>query len=869
MKKKYDETQGGTEVQPVIFRLDSERREIVQVKQGVCVEEVQQGVEMKIDAKMSYGKAVDEYKEIYKQMVLWETIVKKKEEQMAKGGEALSESPNSIAFLENARNVFAEFKRKERDHILSGSIDERNVWEDSDEEEGDEDSVKIVESENEEMDEISGEENSEDEELESDEHDPFSEDSDGVISKQETRKNKRKKNDDNIDNKSISDDETVVMGENNERDGDINISIDHVNNEPNDNSKGWTEVTRKNTRGKLNKENNIGEKVNLTKVGLTQAKLPFGKSTEIKNPYYKRVTDAPRENPPVRGLDQENREQIKKGSLPSYLEAINTGKRKENQFQVRCNFSWTPRVGSVVDFKRAAIELLSFAARIDPSVVLLPWKEGSEFGPINGEDLMNPRSYLSEIIHYIDKPPYAPIQPGVPIYRMGILFSISIDKYIFLKKWNLKRQELRKENLVSYAINMAPMQRSHKAFLIGIAAGSTENQDCELLNKRLEHVTGIQGIEASFQNINQTGVTQDFWKVANAKAMEANSNKNSRAHLQCKYKWAPNGLGIFVSSEELVDVARQKMINMFGKFKDVEDPIWPDGSRMRFLPLKSGTIKSDRTRELVKKRFAYHIWLKANEFVITTNMINIHDTRESFGGKTFSELVLEQMDKNVRVFSHFKRVWHQDPGVTRWGLSVHKEDREAALIILSNIKESLEEQYGSEIRDFFGDKQLNLQRSVVRNTNDDTWFSNEEEDAFDKMISLKDGFIQFLNGGHTDNYDDNDKESVASWGTGDTNYTGVISPTGKETIPTDSSTITSDPGFIIDKEEIELRRKKLCEELGKRKVPTKVIEDIISGRDPYGMIINGVAFHSWNLENSTIMAVAMWEYHTKSLKKNE
>lgn len=627
------------------------------------------------------------------------------------------------------------------------------------------------------------------------------------------------------------------------------------NSEQEDNV-GWTEVTRKNAKEKNNKVQNIGETVKPIKTGLTQAKLKFGNGRAIVNPYYKKVSEE--KNNKAESESKGNTiGQTLKGSLPSYLEVTNTKKRKENQFRARCNFSWTPRVGSVADFKRAAIELLSFAESIDPTIVILPWKDDTEYGPINADDLRNP---LSEIIRYIDRPPYAPIQPGVPIYRMGVLFSISIDKYTFIKKWNLKRQQLRKENLVSYAINLVPMQGSHKAYLIGIAAGSTENQDCDLLNAKLECATGIKGIEVSFQNINQTGITQDFWKIANKKASLVNDNKNSRAHLQCKYKWAPNALGIFVPTEELVDVARQRMIQMYGKFKDVEDPIWPDGSKMRFLPLKNGTIRSDRTRELVRKRFAYHIWLKAHEVVFATNMINIHETRESFGGKTFSELVLEQEDQNKRIFSHFKRVWHQDPEVTRWGLSVQKEDRESALSILSNITTLLEDKYGADISDFFMDKQLNLQRPVEPSSNDDKWFSTEE-DAFDKMISLKDGFIQFLNGGENNN--ENDKDSVASWGTGETNYTEVVAPVEKETILTDSSTITSDPGMVIDYKEIENRKGKLFQELYRKQVPMDIINDIKVGKDPFGMIISGLSLPSWKLESAIVMVLAIKEYYFK------
>jgi hypothetical protein len=47
---------------------------------------------------------------------------------------------------------------------------------------------------------------------------------------------------------------------------------------------------------------------------------------------------------------------------------------------------------------------------------------------------------------------------------------------------------------------------------------------------------------------------------------------------------------------------------------------------MRFLPIKGSAIKNEKTKEVVRKRLAYHIWLKSHEISIDTNMVNIHDS---------------------------------------------------------------------------------------------------------------------------------------------------------------------------------------------------------------------------------------------------
>lgn len=102
--------------------------------------------------------------------------------------------------------------------------------------------------------------------------------------------------------------------------------------------------------------------------------------------------------------------------------------------------SITPRTNSVTEFKRVTKELLDFAKDIDPTVMIMPWRDDAVYGPITSADLMNPHSYNFEITNYVDKPAYSVIQAGVPLYRLGVWFSVNIQPRTFLKQWNLKRQ---------------------------------------------------------------------------------------------------------------------------------------------------------------------------------------------------------------------------------------------------------------------------------------------------------------------------------------------------------------------------------------------------------------------------------------------
>lgn len=79
------------------------------------------------------------------------------------------------------------------------------------------------------------------------------------------------------------------------------------------------------------------------------------------------------------------------------------------------------------------------------------------------------------------------------------------------------------------------MQKLPTAYIIGIAVGSTEKQDYyKLLNSKLGKEIGINGVEISFQNINQVVVTQEIWKLANKNALTVSGDKFCHDHLNEK-----------------------------------------------------------------------------------------------------------------------------------------------------------------------------------------------------------------------------------------------------------------------------------------------------------------------------------------------
>lgn len=499
-------------------------------------------------------------------------------------------------------------------------------------------------------------------------------------------------NEEIIEVEDISDNETVVTSSSAKTNDDKMETT----------SGGWeTVVSTKNKRKEMTKKNEIisvlksNRKYILKDNGMTNGDYNGGKLIN-ENEKYERGNEKAKTEEKVSKAQYSSVGQ--QSRIPTFLEAVKGKKRSENNFQVRLNFSYKPRTTTKGDVKRVATELLQIAMMADDKALLMPWQdqEDGDYGPINLEDMMNPKSFINEITQYIHKPRYVNLVPGQTAYKMGVRFTISVPRIQFLRRWNSLKQHIKETRKSFYSVSFAPMQYSSESYLIGIAAGSSEEQDTELINQRLSEVTGIQGIEVSFQNVNQIGITNEFWKMANEKAEATMAYRNSREYLRCKYKWAPNAIAIYVPKAGMVTEARKTMIRMFGKETGKGDPRWPDGTRMRFLPLKNGVIHSERTRAIVKKRLAYHIWLKAHDRIKMTNFKNIHSGSEIFGGFTFSEKVLSlanESERDTLILRHFKRGWSNNPNKETWLMALNPDNVSQANEFLRNIYDKMKETY--------------------------------------------------------------------------------------------------------------------------------------------------------------------------------
>jgi len=576
-------------------------------------------------------------------------------------------------------------------------------------------------------------------------------------------------------------------------------------------------------------------------------------TTGINNPY----SAKPKE---IVTAKQRGEDKMVQSSLATFAAAAKGKLRQPNQNSIRAIMSFTPRTASTTELKRVAMELLTYANEFEPDAMLLPWEDTNDYGPIKVSDLENPQVMHDAIRYYFNRPAKSAWQANVPIYGVGIRFSVNSNMNTFMDKWNINKKEYKLSNKIAHTINLAPMQKSPKSFIIGIAVGSSENQDNELLNARLEYDTGIKGIETSFQNIHQYGVTPEFWKMANSKALEVNKDKISRGYLRTKYLWAPNALAVYVANKEDVGPARKKMLQKYGMAVNGVDPVWPDGSSMRFLPIKGTGINNDKTRDIVRKRLAYHIWLKAHELSIETELINIHESIDVFEGKTLADIVLAISNESdgLRLFTHFNRAWSSDPTKQKWTLSVRNHLIKEARNKVAHLKDILTDTYGPDIEHFFvsnHDEDQTWRNAYVSSSKeeDDNWFDNDENEIeilIEKGI-LDNNFLAFLNS----KVGESDKQSVVSWGTGDTAYTEMVTTHASSgTGNTSSLTNDSSPFTTAEKKHrIGLVKQKLLS----KGISSDEFEAIRNNETPYELAFSGITLSTWDVDKEVFLILAI------------
>ena len=123
-------------------------------------------------------------------------------------------------------------------------------------------------------------------------------------------------------------------------------------------------------------------------------------------------------------------------------------------------------------------------------------------------------------------------------------------------------------------------------------------------------------------------------------------------------------------------------------------------------------------------------------------------------------------------------------------------------------------------------------------------------------------FLQFLN----KKGDEDDKQSLASWGTGETTYTELVN--GQKANDTSTSSITNDSTLTL-LEERESRITSIKTLLTKMGIHEKEISKMCSSQAPYDLAFSGIHLPTWDAEKEVFLLLAIREQYKNNLKNDD
>ena len=329
---------------------------------------------------------------------------------------------------------------------------------------------------------------------------------------------------------------------------------------------------------------------------------------------------------------------------------------------------------------------------------LLPWtiQGANTVEPINRDDAA--KITFDKLRNYIHMPNgHTALITNKMCHGLGVNISTTDDVNTFINKWNQVKFKFNINKDKGWiSLKQSEVQRYHKAFPVGFFQGSSETGVYEILNKELPKIVGTN-IEVSFQNIYQRGVTGKFWEFAKNEALKQ-GNEGSKDFRSRKFSLAPSGLIAYVYREADINKAFKILVKHYGKqTAEKAWPILPDGSRMRFIPMVSGFVRSTKVRNQLSQRIKWHIIAKALEEVLDLPLNDMFTDHDYFGGKSLSYImqgILSKETKGVSIFRHVTRKWNSNPEVKEYQITAHHYMRNEANAFLKNMESYLKDNYG-------------------------------------------------------------------------------------------------------------------------------------------------------------------------------
>ena len=384
-------------------------------------------------------------------------------------------------------------------------------------------------------------------------------------------------------------------------------------------------------------------------------------------------------------------------SPPSYASAASLPPVPPNHHQVRFRFTvhgFLHNESQRCQGHRTVIaKMLSTLHHVDPAAQILPWNQNlasrvPSIAPTSTVPI--PDSTCRSYIHSPNGGTY--LKGRDPSYRQGIRFSSTFPVNVFLDKWNIARKTVPG----SFVLSPAENQHHHSSSIVGFCQGSTEKKDFSVLRDTLPELTGIPNLDLSWQNVSLGKHNATLWRDAKEIATSTFGDHPTSQWKHKKFAHSPRALVIYAPTAAEAETARGILYQHYGKTDTGNFPQWPDGSRMKFLPLSEGFLPTS-IADRILPRMKWHIFAKANEVSIPLPQFDpwqhIGSTKESIGSFLHSVTT----PKGIPVFRHITHRWTPNPEHQKWNVTVSSHMEEVARTYLSNLSTSLFTKYGDKV----------------------------------------------------------------------------------------------------------------------------------------------------------------------------
>ena len=311
--------------------------------------------------------------------------------------------------------------------------------------------------------------------------------------------------------------------------------------------------------------------------------------------------------------------------------------------------------------RKVIYKTMNCVKEIDPSASLLPWSDKNTMKSINGNEVkLLTKSILEKYIDISTKL-VNKFTHGKIYYRNGLRIKTNLDVSTFVDIWSNKKYNVDNESPFKKwkSIKPAEMQRYEEGHAIGYFVGSVDRGDYSTIDKALREEFG-NSVEASFQLIDQKGVSQKIWQHARERAEKRYENIYSKEHKREKFKYSPSGLVVYVGVKDQVKMIRRKICQKYGSIKNNQWPKMQDGSRMRFMPIIQGTIQNKKVYDNMYNHLLTQSVSKTYDSRLDLNLWDIHDPKPYFDDQSLEQVIHEMESENkpgIPLFKHITKKW--------------------------------------------------------------------------------------------------------------------------------------------------------------------------------------------------------------------